>query len=218
MSQDVQAKVTDYWNKIASDFDAIYSGEKSLLRRALDRWFRRDIYERFDWVMNRAGDLDGKTVCDIGCGSGRFVAALAERSAVHVTGVDVAPEMLRLAAELVEHEKVTDRCDLVLGDILDLKLDRSFDLTIAIGFWDYIPDPTERLARIRGVTRGKFLSAWPRKWTWRAPIRKLRLRLLGCPVYFFSRTDVERYLSGAGFRVLRVDVVGKLFCVEAEPG
>ena len=161
--------------------------------------------------------MAGKTVCDIGCGSGRFVADLAERGAVHVTGVDVAPEMLRLAAELVERAQVSDRCDLVLGDILDLKLDRSYDLTIAIGFWDYIPDPTRRLSRIRGMTRGKFLSAWPRKWTWRAPIRKLRLGLLGCPVYFFSRGDVESYLSAAGFRVLRVDVVGKLFCVEAEP-
>jgi SAM-dependent methyltransferase len=216
MSQEIQAKVTEYWNKVASDFDAIYSGAKSPFRRALDSYFRRDIYQRFDWVMDRAGDVAGRMVCDIGCGSGRFVAALAGRGAAHVTGVDVAPEMLRLARELVVREGVGDRCDFLQGDILDLELDRSYDLTIAIGFWDYIPDPTERLARIRRVTRGKFLSAWPRRWTWRAPLRKLRLGVLGCPVYFFSRTDVRRYLGAAGFRVTREDVVGKLYCVEAE--
>jgi SAM-dependent methyltransferase len=144
------------------------------------------------------------------------VAALAGRGAAHVTGVDVAPEMLRLARELVAREGVGDRCDFLQGDILDLEIDRSYDLTIAIGFWDYIPDPTERLARIRRVTRGRFLSAWPRRWTWRAPVRKVRLGVLGCPVYFFSRNDVRRYLGATGFRVTREDVVGKLYCVEAE--
>jgi SAM-dependent methyltransferase len=217
MSQDVQAKVTQYWDKVATDFDAIYSGAKSPFQRGLDRWFRKDIYQRFDWVMERAGDVRGQSVCDVGCGSGRFVAALAQRGAARVTGVDVAPEMLRLAGGLAQHEGVLDRCDFLLGDILDLEIDRSFDLTIAIGLWDYIPDPTQRLIKIRRVTRGKFLSAWPRRWTWRAPVRKVRLGVLGCPVYFFSRGDVRRLLAAGGFRVTREDVVGKLYCVEADP-
>jgi SAM-dependent methyltransferase len=217
MSQDIQAKVTDYWNKVACDFDAIYSGAKSPFRVALDRCFRKDMYQRFDWVMDRAGDVAGKRICDIGCGSGRFVSALARRGAGHITGVDVAPEMLRLARELVARDGVAHCCDFVRGDILDLEIDGTFDLTIAIGFWDYIADPTERLARIRRMTRGKFLSAWPRRWTWRAPVRKARLGLLGCPVYFFSRGDVRRIMRAAGFHVTREDVVGKLYCVDAEP-
>jgi SAM-dependent methyltransferase len=216
MSQDVQARVTEYWNKVAGDFDTIYSGAKSPFQRALDRWFRKDMYQRFDWVMERAGDVSGQMVCDIGCGSGRFAAALAWRGAANVTGIDVAPEMLRLAHELAASEHVDDRCEFVLGDILDLDIPRSFDLTIAIGLWDYIPDPTARLARIRRLTRGKFLSAWPRRWTWRAPVRKVRLGLLGCPVRFFSRGEVLGYLGAVGFHAVRVDVVGKLFCVEAQ--
>jgi SAM-dependent methyltransferase len=217
MTQAIQAKVTRYWDTVASDFDAIYSGAKGPFRRALDRWFRKDMYQRFDWVMERAGDVAGQSICDIGCGSGRFVSALAGRGAAHVTGIDVAPKMLRLARDLTAREGVGDCCDFVLGDILDLEIERSYDLTIAIGFWDYIPDPSERVWKIRRITRGKFLSAWPRKWTWRAPIRKVRLGLLGCPVYFFTRESVRRYLESTGFRVARVDVVGKLFCVEADP-
>ena len=57
---------------IAQDFDAIYTGQgKSGFSRTLDRVFRKDIYQRFDWVMEKTGDVRGKSICDIGCGSGR---------------------------------------------------------------------------------------------------------------------------------------------------
>ena len=35
---------TEYWNTIAADFDAIYSGQERRGRAALDQWFRKDIY------------------------------------------------------------------------------------------------------------------------------------------------------------------------------
>jgi hypothetical protein len=65
------------------------------------------------------------------------------------------------------------------------------------------------------MTTGRFLSAWPRLWTWRMPIRKARLTLRQCPVYFYRRCDVARHLTAAGFSVQDMQVVGKLFCVEA---
>ena len=214
---DNMAKVARFWNTVAHDFDAIYSGRKSTVGRVLDRWLRKDIYERFDWVMERAGDTHGKRIVDIGCGSGRFVSALAERGAAHVTGVDVAPEMLKLARQRVEEDGVADVCSFVEADVLHWKTDERFDLSIAIGFWDYIADPLPRLKIIRQMTGGVFLSAWPRFWTWRMPVRKIRLTALGCPVYFFRRPEVERLLQEAGFRVVDVKVVGKLYCVEAHP-
>ncbi len=71
MTQDTAARVASYWNDIADKFDSIYSGRKNPVARALDRWLRRDMFERFDWVMRKAGDVSKATVCDIGCGSGR---------------------------------------------------------------------------------------------------------------------------------------------------
>lgn len=211
-------QVARFWNDIAGDFDAIYTGKKNPIARAADKWFRKDIYQRFDWVMEKSGDVRGKTICDIGCGSGRFVTEFAKRGAAHITGVDVAPEMLKLAKDLVTRDGVADRCDFVHADVLNWKTDQKYDETIAIGFWDYIMDPPQRLRNIRAITKHQFLSAWPRFYTWRMPVRKVRLQYIqGCPVYFFKKADVFHLLQGAGFRIESFQVVGKLFCVDARP-
>ncbi|MGD1072488.1 MAG: class I SAM-dependent methyltransferase [Bryobacteraceae bacterium] len=215
--KDNMPQVARFWNDIAHDFDAIYSGRKGPVGRWLDQWLRKDIYQRFDWVMRKCGDVRGKKICDIGCGSGRFVSTFAKNGASRVVGVDVAPEMLKIASELTAKDGVADRCEFVNSDVLNWKTDERFDITIAIGFWDYIADPPERLRIIRAMTGETFLSAWPRFWTWRMPIRKVRLSLQGCPVYFFREPEVRRLLSEAGFKVVSVEVVGKLFCVESIP-
>jgi len=217
-NKDTMPAVKKFWNDIAVDFDAIYTGEnKSAVARSLDKIFRKDIYQRFDWVMNNSGDVRGKSVCDVGCGSGRFVAQLAKNGASRVVGVDVAANMLKLADTLAQREGVRDVCDFVHTDVLDWKTKELFDLVIGIGFWDYIADPPERLNLIRSFTRERFLSAWPRYWTWRMPIRKVRLTMEGCPVYFFTKKQVYKLLEDAGFRVVSCEVIGKLFCVDARP-
>jgi predicted RNA methylase len=215
--KDNMPQVARFWNDIAHDFDAIYTGKKGPVGRMLDRWLRKDIYQRFDWVMRKSGDVHGKSIVDIGCGSGRFVTTFAKNGAARVTGVDVAPEMLNLARNLVAADGVADACDFQLADVLNWKADRKFDISIAIGLWDYIADPPERLRIIRGFTGEKFLSAWPRFWTWRMPIRKVRLTLEGCPVYFFRKPQVYKMLRDAGFRIVSCETVGKLYCVEARP-
>ncbi len=213
---DEAQQIAKYWNDIAYDFDAIYTGNKGPIGRSLDRWLRRDIYQRYEWVMKEAGpaDLRGMKVCDIGCGSGRFVASLAKRGA-QVTGVDFAPDMLKLSAELVEKEGVADRCKFVLSDALNWKTDEKFDLVIAIGFWDYVGDPLPTLKVIRSLTKTTFLSAWPRAGTLRAGIRKVRLKADGCPVYFFTLPQVEDLLQRAGFRVESREILGQLHCVKS---
>lgn len=214
MIRDEARQVAAYWDRIAPDFDSIYTGRKNAIARALDKWLRRDMYERFDWVMGRSGDVRGRTVCDIGCGSGRFVSALARKGA-RVTGLDFAPSMLRMAKDLVRAEGVAERCDFVQSDILDWRTDRTFDMTIAIGFWDYVANPMPRLHVIRSITKDRFLSAWPRAGTIRAGMRKARLSVAGCPVYFWTRDEVDTYLEQAGFKVDSCEIHGQLYCIEA---
>jgi SAM-dependent methyltransferase len=70
----------------ASDFGAI-ADSYDRLRPVDDRWW--EVFNR----LVAAGDLEGRRTLDVGCGTGAFAAALAERGG-KVWGVDRSPEML----------------------------------------------------------------------------------------------------------------------------
>ena len=55
-------------------------------------------WELFELLV-REGDLRGRRVLEVGCGIGRFAAALAERGVATVWAVDPSPEMLAVARE-----------------------------------------------------------------------------------------------------------------------
>jgi len=65
------------------------------IRPVDDSW-----WELFELLVAEA-DLRGRRVLDIGCGTGRLCAALAERVGARAWGVDASPEMLSVAAARV---------------------------------------------------------------------------------------------------------------------
>jgi SAM-dependent methyltransferase len=66
-----------------------------------ERWWR--LFE----VLVREGDLAGRRVLDVGCGTGRWAAALGERGAT-VWGVDSSPEMVARAQQRGVRAKVAE--------------------------------------------------------------------------------------------------------------
>ena len=58
---------------------------------------RSQLFEEALALLVREGDLAGRRVLDLGCGTGRFAAALSERHRCTVVGVDPSPEMLAVA-------------------------------------------------------------------------------------------------------------------------
>ena len=74
----------------APDFGRLASRYDEL--RPVDaNWW--ELYE----LVERLADLRGRRVLDVGCGTGRLTAALAERAQAKVWGVDASPEMLEQA-------------------------------------------------------------------------------------------------------------------------
>lgn len=95
----------------------------------------------------------GGTALDVGCGTGRALAALhrAVGPAGTVVGVDVTAEMLAVAAASVA---AAPGRAVVLADGLCLPLPTaSVDAVLAAGFLPHLPDPMAGLAELARVTR-----------------------------------------------------------------
>ena len=73
----------------------------------------------------------------------------------------------------------------------------------------------DRIKVIRSNTRGRYLAEQPRAGPLRASVRTVRLKVAGCPVYFWTREQVDDLLNRAGFKVESCEVHGQLYCIES---
>ncbi|RJR47039.1 MAG: class I SAM-dependent methyltransferase [Desulfobacteraceae bacterium] len=196
--KDPVSGIKQYFDHTAIRFDRIYSCEKPLGQRLLDRAFRKTVGQRFELIMDSLPKaMAGWSVLDVGTGSGRYAVELADRGAM-VTGIDFASQMLDLARHAAERRGVADRCRWLQGDFMQLAdIGTQFDVTVAIGFFDYIRDPAPLLTRMVQFTRNTLYASFPKRWTLRTGPRKLRLSLNGCFVRFYSRREIALLLERA---------------------
>ena len=94
----------------------IYTDDAELYDIAFD-W---DIGDEVDWLLERLGP-ECRVVLEPGCGSGRMLAAFAQRG-LDVTGIDLSEPMLELA-----RRRLGDRGTLVRADMTDFDLGQTFD-------------------------------------------------------------------------------------------
>ena len=215
--QQTADQVRDHFHHVAGGFDAIYSGNSSALMRFLNKALRWDIYQRYQETLAECGDVHGKRILDIGCGSGRYCHELAIRGADECCGIDFAENMLQLANSLAAEGGVAARCKFVLTQYLDFKPEQPFDIAIAMGYFDYISNPLTHLKKMRAETRGKVISVFPIAGTMRAAMRKVRLGVLRCPVFFFTAEQVRDLHRQAGLNCVRLERVGTLWFTVGVP-
>ena len=216
MNNELQAQRA-FWNSEADAFQRIYTHRKSKFANTLDQIFRKDMYERFVFTIEHCEPIKGRTFLDVGCGNALYSLELARKGAAKVVGIDISEVMIGLCKQSSENENLTDVCTFIQTDLLDYKPESTFDVSFGIGLFDYISDPLPVLKRMREVSTDKAIMAFPRLWTWRAPIRKVRLARKGCDVFFYSKAKIEKLLRDAGFSRQEIFKVGKLYCVVAYP-
>lgn len=94
-------------------------------------------------ILDGAGVRPGVKVLDVACGTGVLIPDYQEREVERVTGVDISPEMVRIAASKFPQENVSFLC----GDVEELALEDRFDVIMVYNAFPHFPEP-ERLVRV----------------------------------------------------------------------
>jgi len=217
LNDEIQAQRA-FWNSEADAFQSIYTHRKSKFFNTLDQIFRKDMYERYQFTIANCEPIEGRTFLDVGCGNGLYSLELARRGARKVVGLDIAEVMIGLCKRASVDQNLDDRCTFIQTDLLEWdNSGMKFDVSFGIGLFDYISDPLPVLRQMRELSTDKAIMAFPRLWTWRAPVRKVRLTMKGCDVFFYSAARINKLMKDAGFSRHTLTRVGKLYCVVAYP-
>ena len=106
------------------------------------------------------GVLAGQCVLDLACGFGFYTRLLKQRGAAQVVGVDLSPEMIRLAQQQEQAERLGITYQ--VGDAVALPQLGRFDLVTAVYLLNYAESKDQMLAMCRSaynnlVTGGRFI-------------------------------------------------------------
>lgn len=212
----IGSQVRRHFEAQAERFDAIYEEEKGLPQKVVDHLFRQVIHRRFALALALCGDVAGRRVLDVGCGSGRYAVEFARRGA-EVVGIDFATPMLDVAREAAKRAGVEKTCHFETGNFLEWCEPHHFEICLGIGFFDYTADATRFLERIRRVTLERGIFSFPIRWTIRSLTRWMRLSLNRCPVFFYDEPQI-RAIVGSSWDSVEIHRLSRDFLVDLRVG
>ena len=206
-SQKQETNVKDYFEEIACTFDSYYREEaetRGLIGRIAHVIFRKPAMAcRFQATFDFLGDLTGKRILDVGCGSGIYGVEIAKRGG-QADGIDVSQAMVDLAQENAEKAGVSDRCRFFLTDLWDFEPGASlYTAGIAVGLFDYIPPAKQKdvLAKLLTFVSGEIIATFPKKWVPATLFRKLWFLQKKLEVYFFTKARIRKLVPSEDIAV-----------------
>ena len=187
----------------AQAFDDLYEDERRLVRL-----LRPGLLRRRQLAVDTVRPYSSPRVLDVGCGSGRIGEFVLDAGAGRYVGIDFSEPMLALARGRLERFK--DRAELIEGDFHETALAGPFDVVLALGLFDYLPEPRRTIARVGELCAadGCVVASFP-SWSWvKGPIRKVRYEWIGdCPIFDYTVPEVEEMFGATGLP--QVEIVGR---------
>jgi SAM-dependent methyltransferase len=143
-------------------------GNAEAYERFMGRWSRLVAPRLVDF----ADVPDAGRILDVGSGTGSLTFTIVERKAgTQVLGIDPSKEYVAYAAS---RNRFPDRATFQSGDAQKLEFpDGSFDASLSLLVFNFIPDPKKALLEVRRVTkpRGRVAAA---VWDYGGGMRMLR--------------------------------------------
>ena len=190
-----------YFDRSGELFDSLYSMDRvGPWKRFLNRHFRNDVYERYRMTVEHLKRVVASSVLDVGIGGARYAKGYIDAGIKRVVGIDISSTMLEFAqahvSQIAGHEEIFQ---FVRADVDAFDTAEKFDVVVAMGFFDYTPDPLRCLRKLHKFSNDSVIASFPSRSFYRTPIRKLRYIFKNCPVFFYDRFRIMQLSTQAGF-------------------
>jgi SAM-dependent methyltransferase len=188
-------RVRNRFRAKARQFDDLDEDERLLVRL-----LRPGLFRRRELAIDTVRAYRAPSVLDVGCGSGRIGEFVLEAGASHYVGIDFSEPMIALAEERLA--RFGERVELLTDDFLNSPLQGQFDVVLALGLFDYLPDPERFFGRMSELCAegGCVVGSFPAWSPIKGPVRKVRYEWIGdCPIFNYDRHGLEWMLREAGF-------------------
>lgn len=199
MNQEIK-EVEKFFNGYAYSFDSIYGSEDSN-RNAVSKWidkrFRKVMRLRFEQTLKRTAKPEIQSILDVGCGGGQYCLAMLMQNK-EVCGLDIASNMLDIAKARTKSLETSHNVKYVHSDYLSYEAPKKYDAAVFMGFFDYIEEPTAVLEKAIRETNKEIYASFPNDKGWLASQRRVRYKMRNCPLYLYSKEDVQGLLKKVG--------------------
>jgi len=197
-------RVRTRFEEHAHQFDDLYEDERWLVRT-----LRPGLFRRRRLAVESVKVYDAPRVLDVGCGSGRIGEFVLEAGAGHYVGVDFSEPMVEMSRARLN--RFADRADLIVDDFLTADLHGPFEVILAVGLFDYLPEPHRFTRRMFELCApgGCVVGSFPAWSLLKGPVRKVRYEWIGdCPIFNYSRRELELMFGASGFDRLEIHSPG----------
>ena len=99
-------------------------------------------------ILDNAEVGPGMDILDVACGTGVMFDYYLARNVASVTGIDIAPQMAKIAAEKFAAEP---RVQVLCGDVEEYPFDRKFDRIVVYNAFPHFPKPKRLLKTLAGL-------------------------------------------------------------------
>ena len=101
-------------------------------------------------ILDNAEIEAGQDVLDVACGTGVMFDYYLERGVASVTGIDISPEMAKIAeGKYLSEPKVRVIC----GDVEEVKFDKKFDRIVVYNAFPHFPKPKRLIKILAGLLK-----------------------------------------------------------------
>lgn len=101
-------------------------------------------------ILDNAEVEAGMDILDVACGTGVMFPYYLQRSAASVTGIDISPEMAKIAAGKYADEP---KIQVICGDVEETAFDRKFDRIVVYNALPHFPNPKRLIKVLAGLLK-----------------------------------------------------------------